>query len=128
VFSAVLRLPFLEDFRQQVLLSDRGLEGEAQWILIALAVVAAPLFEEFIFRGLVYRGLRRSFRTSTSVLASAVLFAIIHPPPSVLPVFVLGIATAISFERTGLLVAPIMAHATYNAVMLAVSLWHPAGS
>ncbi len=91
----------------------------AVWLLL-LAVLAAPLFEEFLFRGLLYQGLRRSFRPGFAVVASAALFAIVHPPVSALPVFVLGLATALAFERTRLLLAPMVAHAVYNAVVLSL--------
>jgi len=36
----------------------------------------------------------------------------------VLPVFGLGLAAAWSFERTGSLLAPILAHAFYNALIV----------
>jgi len=87
------------------------------WIC-GLAVIAAPLFEEFIFRGLVFQGLRRSTGPFWAVLASAALFAMVHPPFSVIPVFGLGIATALSFQRSGFLLAPILTHATYNACVI----------
>jgi membrane protease YdiL (CAAX protease family) len=86
--------------------------------LCGLAVIAAPLFEEFIFRGLVFQGLRRSAGPFFAVLASAALFAMVHPPFAVIPVFGLGLATALSFQRTGVLLAPIIAHATYNACVI----------
>ncbi len=87
------------------------------WIC-GLAVIAAPLFEEFIFRGLVFQGLRRSAGPFWAVLTSAALFAMVHPPFAVIPVFGLGIATALSFQRTKFLMAPIIAHATYNACVI----------
>jgi membrane protease YdiL (CAAX protease family) len=125
--EAVLRLPFLADLKEELFLVDRSLERSSPWLLLFLAVLAAPLFEEFIFRGLVYRGLRRTFPTGVSALASAGIFAIVHPPPSVIPVFVLGIAAAVAFERTRLLAAPIAAHMTYNAAVVALGLWRAAG-
>jgi ABC-2 type transport system permease protein len=84
------------------------------WICI-LAIVAAPLFEEFLFRGLVFQGLRRTAGPALAVLASAALFALVHPPIAVVPVFGLGIAAAISFQKSGFLLAPIVTHAVYNA-------------
>jgi membrane protease YdiL (CAAX protease family) len=87
------------------------------WMLLLL-VVAAPLCEEFIFRGLVFRGLRRSLPPTLAIVASAALFALVHPPVSVIPVFGLGLATAIVFERTKFLLAPITAHAIYNACVI----------
>lgn len=85
---------------------------------LALAVTAAPLFEEFIFRGLIYGGLRRSMKPVLAALVSAAVFAIVHPPLSMLPVFVLGFCAALAYERTGALLAPMLAHAVYNAIVV----------
>ena len=52
--------------------------GSCRW-----RVVAAPVFEEFIFRGLIFGGLRRSFGVWPATLASAAVFAIVHPPLAV---------------------------------------------
>jgi membrane protease YdiL (CAAX protease family) len=87
------------------------------WIWILL-VCAAPVFEEFLFRGLVFQGLRRSTRPILAIVGSAALFALVHPPIAVIPVFGLGVATAISFNRSGLLLAPIVVHAIYNGSVL----------
>jgi hypothetical protein len=91
------------------------------WWFGVLAVVAAPTFEEYIFRGLVYRGLRRSVRPAIAIVASAGIFAIVHPPFSVIPVFGLGVAAACCFEYTQLLAAPIVAHMVYNYIVLALA-------
>ena len=89
--------------------------------LILIAVAAAPLFEEFIFRGLVFRGLRRSLPFGLAMVAGAAIFAVVHPAISALPVFALGLATAACFEMTGFLLAPILAHMTYNFIVLVIS-------
>jgi membrane protease YdiL (CAAX protease family) len=89
----------------------------ALW-LAALAVVAAPIFEEFIFRGLIFGGLRRSLGFGAAGVASAAIFAIVHPPVSVVPVFVLGLCTALIYERTRMLAAPMIVHAVYNAAVI----------
>jgi ABC-2 type transport system permease protein len=92
-----------------------GIEG--RW-LFPLAVLLAPVFEEFIFRGLVFGGLRRSMPLVPSMVMSAGLFAIVHPPASMLPVFVLGLGTAYVYDRNKGLLAPMLVHAVYNAVVL----------
>lgn len=86
--------------------------------LAPLAILAAPAFEEFIFRGLLFGGLRRSLPLLPSAFASAALFAVIHPPLAMAPVFVLGLCTAYAAERSKSLLAPMLAHALYNAGML----------
>jgi membrane protease YdiL (CAAX protease family) len=91
----------------------------SMWIY-PLAILAAPLFEEFIFRGQIFGGLRRSMPLAAAMIASAAIFAVIHPPVSMLPVFVLGLCTAWTYERTKSLLAPMLTHALYNAAMLAL--------
>ena len=74
---------------------------------------------EFIFRGLIFGGLRRSLGFPAAALASAAIFAIVHAPASVVPVFGLGLAAALVYERTRMLAGPMIVHATYNAVVVA---------
>jgi membrane protease YdiL (CAAX protease family) len=111
--TSLQRLGILQDASAQ---SARGLSGSL-WIPL-LAVVAAPLCEEFIFRGLIFGGLRRTFAAAPSILASAALFAIVHPPLSMLPVFGLGVCTAFVYDRTRMLAAPMLAHAVYNGIVV----------
>ena len=89
------------------------------WV-VPLGVIAAPIFEEFIFRGLIFGGLRRSFGVWPATLASAAVFAILHPPLAIVPVFVLGVCTALVYERTRSLLAPMIVHAVYNACVIGV--------
>ncbi|WP_035372918.1 CPBP family intramembrane glutamic endopeptidase [Pseudoduganella violaceinigra] len=90
----------------------------ASWLWVAaLAILASPVFEEFIFRGLMFGGLRRSLPLLPAMLSSAALFAVIHPPLAMAPVFVVGLCTAYAAERSKSLLAPILVHALYNAAV-----------
>jgi ABC-2 type transport system permease protein len=108
-----MRTPLVEEASRTVLAGRENLA-----ILATLAVLAAPVFEEFIFRGMIFGGLRRSAGLTPSVLASAAIFALVHPPASVIPVFGLGVATALVYERTRILLGAMTAHAAYNAVVV----------
>ena len=56
-------------------------------------------------------------------IGSAALFAVIHLSlASLLPIFLLGIALAWVYERTGTLLAPIVMHATVNGISVAAAL------
>jgi ABC-2 type transport system permease protein len=112
---ALRRLDLLQDVMGE---SASALSANI-WIPL-LAVVAAPIFEEFIFRGLIFGGLRRSLDVLPAIVASAAVFAIVHPPASMIPVFGLGVCTALAFDRTKMLLAPMIAHGIYNAVVLAL--------
>ncbi len=98
-----------------------GVQLPFYWLFL-LTVIGAPLCEEFIFRGLLFGGLRRSMSLLPAMLISAALFAVVHPPASMLPVFVLGMFTAYAYERTRTLLAPVLVHAIYNALLLAYQL------
>ena len=110
---ALRRLDLLQDVMRE---SAQQLSANI-WIPL-LAVVAAPIFEEFIFRGLIFGGLRRSLDAFPAIVASAAVFAIVHPPASMIPVFALGVCAALAFDRTKMLLAPMIAHGIYNAVVL----------
>jgi len=106
-----------QDAELNSLLTPTGLP---LWIGL-LAVVAAPVLEEFVFRGLIFRGLRRTTGPLLAVIGSAALFALVHPPLAVIPVFGLGVAAAIAFNQSKFLLAPILTHAVYNGCMLLFS-------
>ncbi len=88
--------------------------------LFLLAVIAAPIVEEIIFRGLVYQGLRQSLKPLQAVLLSSLLFTIVHPGASAPCVFLLAVVNAALLERTGRLWACMLVHAGYNAVVLSL--------
>jgi membrane protease YdiL (CAAX protease family) len=111
----------LTSWGQDALRSSSGLHIGPGW-LFPLAVVAAPLCEEFIFRGLIFGGLRRSMAFLPAAALSAGLFAIVHPPAAIIPVFVLGLCTAFAYERGKGLLAPMLTHAIYNAAVLTFPL------
>lgn len=105
--------PLVEEASRTVLAGNENLA-----LFAVLAVCAAPVFEEFIFRGLIFGGLRRSAGLAFSVVASAAIFALVHPPASVIPVFGLGVAAALVYEKSRSLLGAMTAHATYNAIVV----------
>lgn len=90
--------------------------------LVVLAVLAAPLFEEFVFRGLLFRSLAGLVSVPRAIVGSAAVFAACHPSASWVPVFVLGCLAAWVFHRTGRLTAAMLAHAVHNAIAIAGQL------
>jgi len=116
------RVPGLADRLAEAQRSITGLDRDARLWMLALAVLAAPAIEEFIFRGILYRGFRHSLRAPLSALASALVFALVHPAPTALPVFFMAWLAATAYERTGWLLTPVAAHMTYNAVVFGSAL------
>lgn len=121
--TLVARIPGVEKLLEESSHLSRALESGDRLFFLALAVVAAPLFEEFIFRGILYTGLRRSLRPTSAALASATVFALVHPAISTLPVFAMAFVAAKAYEKFRWLGAPVAAHMTYNGVLTGVALW-----
>ncbi len=93
------------------------------FLLAVLVTIAAPLAEETFFRGFLLQGLARRFSFWPAAVLTSAAFAVAHVWWQLyLPVFVLGLAFAWLFWRTGSLWAPIAAHATINATSLLVAL------
>lgn len=115
--EVIEQVEFLRRMRDEMVRSSSPEPGKRELWLFLTVVVAAPLFEEFIFRGVFYRGLRRSLSAPLAALASALVFALVHPALAALPVFVLALLSALAYERSRWLVTPVIAHVLYNAVV-----------
>ena len=112
------RIPALRNLRDTTPDLITGSNIEVQLLLFGLLVGAAPYVEEWLFRGFLYGGMRQMWGPRRSTLASALIFAIVHPALGFPAVFGLGVATAIARERTRVLWPAMIAHGTYNAMVL----------
>jgi membrane protease YdiL (CAAX protease family) len=98
--------------------------------LIATAVVAAPLVEELVFRGVVLRGLTSRLGVVAAVVAQGALFGLAHVDPSrgwgniglAIALGTVGCAFGLVAALTRRLAAPIIAHAILNAVVVTLVL------
>lgn len=95
-------------------------------LLLTLATIWAPICEELIFRGALFRHLRGYLHWTLAALGSAVLFAFMHSygPLFVTPLIVLGFMFAFIRHWRGSLIAPMTAHFVHNfsVMMLTVMM------
>jgi uncharacterized protein len=97
--------------------AEQALEVIDPWLAIVSIVVLAPIAEELFFRGIGFNALLRERGRRWAYLGSAALFAVIHLSlVALLPIFLLGLALAWVYERTGNLLAPIAMHAVVNGI------------
>jgi membrane protease YdiL (CAAX protease family) len=93
------------------------------WVAVLAIVVLAPIAEELFFRGVVFNAFLRERGPRLAYIGSAALFAVIHLSiVALLPIFVLGLALAWVYDRTGSLLAPIVMHAVVNGISVAIAL------
>ncbi len=88
-------------------------------LIVILAVIVAPIAEEFIFRLFLYGVLKRFLGFAAAVLVNALLFAAVHTHlPSLAPLFVLGACFTLAYEWSGSILVSMTMHALFNGVQL----------
>ncbi|NBB78882.1 MAG: CPBP family intramembrane metalloprotease [Verrucomicrobia bacterium] len=105
--------------QELVSLFQAGGDPLAIGLLVLMAVVLAPIVEEIIFRGCLYRFLKSQTTHLPAQLISGSLFALMHANLfSFIPLAVVGVLLARVYERSGHLLVPIWFHAFFNGFSL----------
>ena len=93
-------------------------------LFFALATLWAPLAEELIFRGCLYRHMRSTWPWWAAAIVSALAFGLMHGYAwfMLTPVIALGGVFALMREWRGSLIAPMVAHCVHNATALTVAI------
>ncbi|MBX3387864.1 MAG: CPBP family intramembrane metalloprotease [Phycisphaeraceae bacterium] len=91
-------------------------------LLFTLATIWAPIVEETVFRGGLFRAMRAHMHFVLAAIASALVFGFMHPYPIPLlgPVIAIGFVFALIREWRGSIIGPIVAHFLNNATILAI--------
>ena len=105
----MIRMPINSSFNQFML-------------LILIGGILAPFAEEVFFRGVLY-GFFRRWGLIVALIASTLLFVLVHPLSQGIPVIQIvgGILFAVAYEVEGSLMAPITIHALGNCTLFTVS-------
>ena len=98
--------------------------------LVITAVVAAPIVEEMVFRGVVLRGFNSRLPVLLSLVLQAVLFGAAHADPVrgvgnlglILVLSGVGLALGIGAQLLGRIGPAVVAHALFNGAVLLVVL------
>lgn len=107
-----------------------SLTGGNFWINFLMVCVFAPVFEEWLFRGEILRGLLNHRRKDGSkginpgwaISISAALFAFIHLNPwQAIPAFLLGLLFGWVYYKTGSLSLTMLMHSFNNGIALCVT-------
>ena len=103
-----------------------------QLVVFALfAVVVAPVTEEFLFRGVLFRSVRDRYGFLPGAITSALLFGAIHYVPGPWPdalalqitMVVTGLGLAWVYEWRKTLLAPVVGHAAFNLIAVVVIVY-----
>lgn len=88
--------------------------GVMMWLSLLLTVVAAPLCEEFLIRGVVF-GTWRKVNPWFAFFGSSLLFAFLHGTLThLVPTFLTGMLLAVAYAVTGRIWFTVVLHIGYN--------------
>mmetsp|Transcript_10961 Transcript_10961/g.22822 ORF Transcript_10961/g.22822 Transcript_10961/m.22822 type:complete len:331 (+) Transcript_10961:2538-3530(+) len=97
------------------LLKLSPIEMSSQALFMFWTTCMSPIWEEVLFRGFLIPSLRRYVPTGAAVVASAVIFALLHfSMHRLLPLTLLGVLIGFCFTSTNNLLAPIALHSLWN--------------
>ena len=101
-------------------------DGTLRLTAALLVIVLAPIAEEILFRGFMYRAARNSVGPTIAAVIVGVIFGLIHlsdaeAAPLVPLLAVLGALMCVLYERTGSLAAPIALHVVNNTIAFSVA-------
>ncbi|MEQ8840615.1 MAG: CPBP family intramembrane glutamic endopeptidase [Acidimicrobiales bacterium] len=134
VLVPLLYLPFADSIDQQdleeparnlIALADSPVAIVA---LVLMVVIGAPLAEEIVFRGLLFRGILHMehasrFGVPVAVVVSAAVFGASHLQLLQFPgLFTIGVVAALGMYRTGRLGTAIWIHVGFNATAVVTVL------
>ena len=91
---------------------------------VVMSVAVAPITEEILFRGILYPAIKQIGHPLLAAIGTALLFALFHVNLltfASLTVVALGLIAL--YEFTDNLLAPITAHAVFNASNLVMLIW-----
>lgn len=91
-------------------------QAEGGWLMpVILAVLMAPVLEEIVFRGLLFRGFLINYSPGKTILFTSLLFGLFHMNlPQFVGGFCWGLIASWLLIRTGSLLYPIIGHAVMN--------------
>lgn len=85
------------------------------FVLIALAVIVAPIGEELLFRATLFRYLRTRLPRWAALLLPALIFAAFHQSVAAFaPLAAFAVVLSLAYERTGLISTAMIAHSLFN--------------
>ena len=114
-------------------LARRGAQEGAELLLIAipLTVIATAVGEELLYRNGIQKYLTEHFQPAVAILATSIIFAVVHIPALIAPgiaallatlaiIVALSIILGVAYERTQNVVVPILIHGIYNVFVFGI--------
>lgn len=118
-------LTFVLDKDPTAFVDDLYASANPQWLLIVAMVFVAPIYEELMFRGILWRSVEEQFDGKKGVvmasIITSILFSIIHLQYESFEmsiVFILALLLSFARAKSGSIILPILIHMINNGLAM----------
>ena len=112
----------LSEFYEQIMELMKTMTGGPFWSSFLVVAIFAPIFEEWLCRGMVLRGLLTKMKPVWAIVISALFFALIHGNPwQALNAFLIGLVMGYVYFKTGSLLLTMLIHFVNNGSAVIMS-------
>lgn len=121
-FKLTTSTPGMKEFYDSVVEMLGNMTGGPFWSSFLLTAIFAPIFEEWLCRGMVLRGLLTKMKPTWAIVLSALFFAVIHMNPwQALNAFIIGVIMGYVYYKTGSLILTMIIHFVNNGTAVVLS-------
>ncbi len=122
VVGVLMHLPLSENMLNSYAESANGLFSQSVILAIIGNVIAAPVIEEIIFRGLLFDRFKKAMPVGLAMLLSSVIFGLMHGQIVwVCYATVVGLFLAFIYHKTGSILPGVVAHMFLNGTSTLVN-------
>ena len=126
ITSPIANLIPMPEFAKKMFLELANQNGIFSFIAI---VIAAPILEELIFRGIILDGLLKRYSPAKSIIISSVLFGIVHLNPwQFIGTLIIGLFLGWIYYKTKKLTLTIIIHFVNNLIAFMMMLFTDTGT
>ena len=121
-YQWTLSIPWMKEAYDMVMELLKQMTGGPFWSSFLLTAIFAPVFEEWLCRGMVLRGLLTKMKPGWAIVVSALFFALIHMNPwQALNAFIIGLVMGYVYYKTGSLLLTMLIHFVNNGTAVVMS-------
>lgn len=122
--SLVSKTIFYEYSEQEIVRNIRISNSSTELLSVfIMIVIIAPIIEEIIFRGLIYRVFKGLLGPFFGAFISSILFSFVHLNLLSFPyLFIFGIILCLYYEKEKTIITPILMHSILNGIMFSLIL------
>ena len=92
------------------------------WLAFILTVVIAPIIEEIVFRGVLFKSVTSKYGLAAGIVGSSVIFMLVHIHPlQMLSALPLGVYLAFMYHKLGSIYPGMLLHASWNFLILMIA-------